>query len=191
VGSSGGVRRRSATLLSALLREHLAEPELAVQQLKESVEHSGANVVIESLPIVRANEEQLLRIFQNLIGNAIKYAGETTPEIHVAATSIGNVAVFSVRDNGIGIDPKNHDRIFDPFLRVHESPKYDGKGIGLATCKRIVQQYRGRIWVESKLGQGSTFYFTLPLAASDNDQGGRRKSNNQHGPGDQSRATGH
>ncbi len=165
-----------------------AVAEFAVQQLQESVERSGAKIVIEPLPSVRANEEQLLRIFQNLIGNAIKYAGKATPEIRIAASSIDSVVVFSVKDNGIGIDPKHHERIFDPFLRVHKSAQDEGRGIGLTTCKRIVEQYKGRIWVESKLGQGSIFYFTLPVAASDDK--GVRPGPNKHGPGDQSHATG-
>jgi signal transduction histidine kinase len=139
-----------------------AVAELAAQNLQEAVDQSRATIFIESLPMIHANEGQLLRLFQNLISNAIKYRGEDTPEIHIAASSIPGKTAFSVSDNGIGIDPQYHQQIFDPFRRLHTDSEYEGTGVGLAICKRIVQQHNGRIWVKSKPGEGSTFYFTIP-----------------------------
>jgi light-regulated signal transduction histidine kinase (bacteriophytochrome) len=139
-----------------------AVAELAAQNLQEAVDQSRATITIESLPMIRANEGQLLRLFQNLIGNAIKYRGENTPEILIAASSNAGKTIFSVRDNGIGIDPQYHQQIFDPFRRLHTDSEYEGTGVGLAICKRVVQQHNGRIWVKSRPGEGSTFYFTMP-----------------------------
>jgi light-regulated signal transduction histidine kinase (bacteriophytochrome) len=139
-----------------------AVAELAAQNLQEAVDQSRATITIESLPMIRANEGQLLRLFQNLIGNAIKYRGEIAPEIHIAASSIPGKTAFSVSDNGIGIDPQYHQQIFDPFRRLHTDSEYEGTGVGLAICKRIVQQHNGRIWVKSRSGEGSTFYFMIP-----------------------------
>jgi chemotaxis family two-component system sensor kinase Cph1 len=140
--------------------------ELAAQNLQEAVDQSGAKIVIESLPVIRANEGQLLRLFQNLVGNAIKYRGENKPEIHISASSIPGKTVFSVKDNGIGIDPQYHRQIFDPFRRLHTASEYEGTGVGLAICTRVVQQHNGRIWVKSRPGEGSTFYFTIPDSVS-------------------------
>ena len=142
-----------------------AVAELAAQQLQEAVDQSGATIIIESLPAIRANEAQLLRLFQNLIGNAIKYRGENPPEIHVSASSTAGKTIFSVKDNGIGIDPQYHQQIFDPFRRLHRDSEYEGTGVGLAICKRVVQQHNGRIWVKSRPGEGSTFYFMIPDSA--------------------------
>jgi light-regulated signal transduction histidine kinase (bacteriophytochrome) len=143
-----------------------AVAELSAQNLQEAIDQSGAAIVIESLPVIRANEGQLLRLFQNLIGNAIKYRGENTPEILIAASSAAGKTVFSVKDNGIGIDPQYCQQIFDPFRRLHAESEYEGTGVGLAICKRVVQQHNGRIWVRSKPGEGSTFYFTIPDSES-------------------------
>ena len=145
-----------------------AVAELAAQNLQEAVDQSWAIIVIESLPVIRANEGQLLRLFQNLIGNAIKYHGENPPEIHIAASSSAGRTIFSVKDNGIGIDPQYHQQIFDPFRRLHTDSEYEGTGVGLAICKRVVQQHNGRIWVKSRPGEGSTFYFMLPDSESTN-----------------------
>ena len=136
--------------------------ELAAQNLQEAVDQSRATITIESLPMIHANDGQLLRLFQNLIGNAIKYRGEDTPEIHIAASSIPGKTVFSVSDNGIGIDQQYHRQIFDPFRRLHTESECEGTGVGLAICKRIVQQHNGRIWVKSRPGEGSTFYLMIP-----------------------------
>ncbi|MEO8048806.1 MAG: ATP-binding protein [Acidobacteriota bacterium] len=115
-----------------------------------------------ALPKVRAHEFQLQQLLQNLIGNAIRYRSSAPPDIQVNAERRGSEWVFSVRDNGIGIDPQYQEQIFGMFKRLHTSGEYPGTGMGLAICQRIVQRLGGRIWVESKPGQGSTFFFTLP-----------------------------
>jgi chemotaxis family two-component system sensor kinase Cph1 len=111
---------------------------------------------------VVASEVVLGQIFQNLVGNAIKYCKERTPEIRIAAREGEEEWIFSVEDNGIGIDPQYFDRIFLIFQRLHGRQEYEGTGIGLAICKRMLSRMGGRIWVESVPGQGSTFYFSLP-----------------------------
>jgi light-regulated signal transduction histidine kinase (bacteriophytochrome) len=157
-----------------------AVAELAVQNLQEAVDQSGAKIIIESLPVIRANKGQLLRLFQNLIGNAIKYRGENTPEVHIAASVGTGKTIISVKDNGIGIEGKYHRQIFDPFRRLHTASEYEGTGVGLAICKRIVQQHNGRIWVKSKPGEGSIFYFLIPdsesAESSDDDQKSMRRT---------------
>jgi signal transduction histidine kinase len=105
----------------------------------------------------------LRQLFQNLVGNAIKYRDASrTPEVRIGAALEGSVWIFSVQDNGIGIPAKYKEQIFGLFKRLHTSSKYSGTGIGLAICHRIVEQYRGQIWVQSEVGSGSTFYFSLP-----------------------------
>ena len=135
----------------------------AIRNLRAAIEESGAEVTSGPLPALTAVESQLVQIFQNLIGNAIKYRGDRVPHIHVTATEGSEEWVFSVADNGIGIDPRYYDRIFQIFQRLHGRGEYEGTGIGLAICKRILQQQGGRIWVESEPGQGSTFHFSLPM----------------------------
>ena len=108
------------------------------------------------------DEAQLSRLFQNLIGNAIKFRGKEPLKIHISAHREKNEWIFSVRDSGIGIDPEQAERIFAVFQRLHSREDYPGTGIGLAICKRIVESHGGRIWVESKPGTGATFYFTIP-----------------------------
>jgi signal transduction histidine kinase len=138
----------------------------AIQNLEAKVAESGATVTCDSLPSITAHEAQLVVLFQNLISNALKYRGEAAPcEVHISAVPEGSDWLFSVRDNGIGIAPQHHQKIFEPFARLHSSSAYEGSGVGLATCKRIVQIYGGRIWVNSEPGKGSTFFFTLPAGA--------------------------
>ena len=134
----------------------------ALHSLQASIAESGTRVIRESLPKVLASEAQLAQIFQNLIGNAIKYRKERTPEIHIAARDGGTEWIFSVADNGIGIDAQYYERIFLIFQRLHGRQEYEGTGIGLAICKRMLQRMGGGIWVESEPGQGSTFFFSLP-----------------------------
>jgi PAS domain S-box-containing protein len=138
----------------------------AMDNLAAAIEESAARVTIDSLPVVQADRSQLVRLFQNLIGNAIKYRGAETPRIHVSALEADSEWVFRVRDNGIGIAPQYHARIFVIFQRLHARDEYSGTGIGLAVCKRIVERFGGRIWVESQEGAGSEFCFALPKSAA-------------------------
>lgn len=144
-----------------------AAMESAMVNLKTAIQESGAEITRADLPRVLADQSQVIQLFQNLIANAIKYKGNGPPRIHVGATRKGDDWVFSVRDNGIGIDPKYHERIFIIFQRLHGKHEYSGTGIGLAICKKIVEKHGGAIWVESAPGQGCTFYFTIPAARSE------------------------
>jgi len=135
---------------------------LALANLQRSIEENKAAVTYDALPNVLADSSQLSRLFQNLIGNAIKFHGNELPKIHISAELKGEEWIFAVIDNGIGIDPKNFDRIFSVFQRLHTMEEYEGTGIGLASCKKIVERHGGRIWVVSEIGKGTTFYFTLP-----------------------------
>jgi two-component system sensor histidine kinase/response regulator len=136
--------------------------ETAVKNLRAAVDESKARVTHDSLPTVIADGSQLLQVFQNLIGNALKFRGSEQPAIHVSALKRGREWVFSVADNGIGIAPEFAEQIFVIFKRLHTRAEYPGSGIGLSICKKIVERQGGRIWVESPPGQGSTFKFTLP-----------------------------
>jgi light-regulated signal transduction histidine kinase (bacteriophytochrome) len=137
----------------------------ALQNLEVAIAENQATITHDPLPTVAGDAMQLLRLLQNLLGNAIKFRREEPPRIHVQATSRGGHWLFSIRDNGIGIDPQYYTRIFQVFQRLHTREQYAGTGIGLAVCKRVVERHGGSIWVESKPGEGSTFYFTLPARA--------------------------
>jgi chemotaxis family two-component system sensor kinase Cph1 len=126
------------------------------------IQESGARVETGALPKIMADRSQMNLVFQNLLSNAIKFRKGPCPSIAVGATRQGKDWVFSVRDNGIGIDPEFRERIFEIFQRLHARTEYTGTGVGLAICKRIVERHSGRIWVESKPGSGSTFFFTIP-----------------------------
>jgi len=133
----------------------------ALGNLQVAIGDTGAVVTRDPLPTVEADQLQWIRLFQNLIGNAIKYRGERRPEIHVSARQKTGHWVFSIRDNGIGIEPQYWEKIFAIFQRLHPRQKYSGTGIGLSICKRIVERHGGRIWLESRPGQGTTFYWTI------------------------------
>jgi light-regulated signal transduction histidine kinase (bacteriophytochrome) len=130
--------------------------------LQTAIEETHATVTHDPLPIVLADEPQLVQVLQNLVSNAIKFHAEAPPRVHIGAQRQDGEWVFSVSDNGIGIDPQYHERIFVIFQRLHSGDEYPGTGIGLALCKRIVERHGGRIWVESDLGEGATFCFTIP-----------------------------
>jgi PAS domain S-box-containing protein len=135
----------------------------ALTNLRGAIAASGAVVTHGALPSITTDETQLAQVFQNLVGNAIKYRGVAGPQVHVSATKNGGDEwIFSVRDNGLGIDPQYFERIFVLFQRLHGREEFEGTGIGLAVCKKIVEGLGGRIWVESQLEKGSTFSFALP-----------------------------
>ena len=136
---------------------------VALTNLRPTIQQSGAVVTHDSLPAVTTDAPQLTQVFQNLVGNAIKYRGHEVPQVHVSATNNGGDEwIFSVRDNGLGIDPQYFERIFIIFQRLHGREEFEGTGIGLAICKKILERLGGRIWVESQPEKGSTFYFALP-----------------------------
>ncbi|MBN2537070.1 PAS domain S-box protein [candidate division WOR-3 bacterium] len=134
--------------------------------LSTAIEESGATVVSTGLPRVSGDRDQLVQLLQNLVGNGIKFHGERPPEVTVSAAPAGDSWQVSVRDNGIGIPPEYHDKVFDLFQRLHGRGEYPGTGLGLAICRRIVERHGGRLWVESEPGQGSVFRFTLPGAGT-------------------------
>ncbi len=141
--------------------------ERALLSLQGAMTESGAVVLHDSLPTVMANSVHLQQVFQNLIGNAIKFKGASPPVIQIEAQSQGSDWLFSVKDNGIGIDPQYAQDIFIIFKRLHTRTEYSGNGIGLAICKRIIEQCGGKIWVESHEGGGTAFKFTLHGVASE------------------------
>jgi len=132
--------------------------------LQASIEQNRATITWDALPIVHAHEIRMVQLLQNLVGNAIKYRSAEPPKIHVSAEHRQADWVFSVEDNGIGIDPEYAQEVFRIFRRLH-GQDYPGTGIGLAICQRIVESYDGRIWVESSVGRGSRFCFTFPQSA--------------------------
>jgi two-component system, chemotaxis family, sensor kinase Cph1 len=129
--------------------------------LRAAIEEAHAQVIAPDLPKVMADHSQLLQVFQNLIGNALKYRSDRKPVIQVTAAEQGSDWLLSVADNGLGIPPEDCQRIFEMFRRLHGST-IPGTGIGLAICQRVVEHWAGRIWVESQVGQGSRFFFTIP-----------------------------
>jgi len=133
-----------------------------LRNLQATIEESQAIITNDDLPTVRADASQFAQVFQNLIGNAIKFRLDSPPHIHVSARDQGHKWVFSVADNGIGIDPQYKDRLFAIFQRLHTKQEYPGTGIGLALCKKIVERHGGKIWFESEPGKGSTFFFSIP-----------------------------
>jgi two-component system, chemotaxis family, sensor kinase Cph1 len=134
----------------------------AINNLRASIEEAGASITHDALPTVEADELQLSQLFQNLIGNALKFRSASVPRIQVCAKEAEHEWEFAVQDNGLGIEPAYFERIFMVFQRLHSKGEYPGTGIGLAICKKVVERHGGRIWVESRLGEGSSFRFTLP-----------------------------
>ena len=138
----------------------------ALANLEVALKEAAAEVTFGSWPNVVADRSQLARLFQNLIGNAIKFRDDRSPRIQVDAEERHNEYVFVVKDNGIGMGPQDVERVFGFFERLHSRDRYPGSGIGLPVCKRIVEGHGGRIWAESELGSGTTMYFTLPVSAA-------------------------
>lgn len=134
----------------------------ALRNLETALKETGARITHDPLPTVVGDFPQFLQLFQNLIGNSLKFKGKERPVLHLGAVQKGQEWLFSLRDNGIGIDPKYAERIFEIFKRLHTRSEYPGTGIGLAICRKVVSQHGGRIWVESKEGEGATFFWTLP-----------------------------
>jgi chemotaxis family two-component system sensor kinase Cph1 len=134
----------------------------ALANLKVAVDEAGAEVTHDALPTISGDPVQLTQLFQNLIGNAVKFRGAAPPKVHVGVQTKGGEWEFTVRDNGIGIAEQDFQRIFIVFQRLHSAEKYPGTGIGLSVCKKIVERHGGRMWVESKVNKGTTFHFTIP-----------------------------
>jgi PAS domain S-box-containing protein len=173
-----GARRMAALLddLLAFTQVNAGDPpdrvelahvvERALENLAASIDESGATITVAALPAVRGNEMHLGQVFQNLISNAIKYRSEAPLEIRITGEQDGQECIIQIADNGIGIDPAYHDHIFGLFKRLHDR-RIPGTGIGLATCKKIIEGMGGRIWVESEPGNGSAFFFTLAADVAD------------------------
>jgi len=135
----------------------------ALGNLAAAIQETDAQIIAENVPAVRMRGSHLQQVFQNLIGNAIKYRRESCrPRIALQSSRLEQFWLFSIADNGIGIAPEHREKIFGIFQRLHSNGRYSGTGMGLAICQRIIERYRGRIWVESELGQGSKFFFTIP-----------------------------
>lgn len=133
-----------------------------ISNLETSIKECQCTISVSDLPVIRGNRTELTQLFQNLLSNSIKYRSAIAPEINVQALRDETSWIFSVRDNGIGIDPKYFAKVFVLFQRLHGKDAYSGTGVGLAICKKVVERAGGKIWVESKPGRGSTFYFSLP-----------------------------
>ena len=138
--------------------------ETALSNLKLYIEENNAAIIPNnSLPRINGDYSQMTQLFQNIIGNAIKYRSEESPQIFISATNEDNNWLFSIKDNGLGINSKHANKVFKVFRRLHSNSEYEGTGIGLAITKRIIERHNGQIWVESEPGKGSTFYFTIPM----------------------------
>ena len=172
---TSSTKRMSALITDLLEYSRLdgAEPKLrpidtqaladrVIQHLSPLIEKEGGQVSYDELPTIEADETLLEQLFQNLIQNGIKYRGEEAPRVHISANREGNNWVFSFSDQGIGIEPAYQQQIFEAFTRLHGTGQYEGTGIGLAICFRVVKLHGGQIWVESELGKGSNFFCTIP-----------------------------
>lgn len=134
----------------------------AVDNLRTQIDQAGADVHVEPLPIIQADNLQMLQLLQNLISNAVKYRGENPCKIQIFSGEETSQWIFTVKDNGIGIAPQYHEKVFEIFQRLHDRKKYDGTGMGLSICRKIIELHRGKIWIESDLGVGTRFIFTIP-----------------------------
>jgi len=152
--------------LNQVVAQVLRDMSLLIQEKK-------AQISCDPLPLVMGDAAQLTRVYQNLIGNALKFCGDKPPRVHLGAKEDAGEWLFFVQDQGIGIDPRHYDRIFRMFERLHPRSQYPGTGIGLAICRKIVERHGGRIWVESEPGKGSTFWFSLPKPAPSQDRTSR------------------
>ncbi len=142
--------------------------EQVLSNLKTFICDNNADVTYDSLPVIYANEYQMVQLFQNLICNGIKFHGNEDPKVHISVKKENNEYIFAVEDNGIGIKKQHLEKIFTIFQRLHGRQQYDGSGIGLAISQRIVQEHGGKIWATSSLGNGSMFYFTIPFVYKKN-----------------------
>ncbi len=158
VYARSGRRRKPLELVDAN-----AIVQRALDVLRPTIEQQHASVTVETLPHVWADANQLVDVFQHLVGNALKYRSTAPPQVHVSSRQGEEVWVFSVTDNGLGLDMEEAERIFEVFQRLHPRDSYPGTGVGLAICRRIVARHGGTIWVVSTPGQGTTFFFTLPI----------------------------
>jgi light-regulated signal transduction histidine kinase (bacteriophytochrome) len=171
-GQTLGLETRATDTISRVDCEDVLD--VVLWRLDELIKSHHGAVMHDDLPVVKGDAKQIEQVFENLVGNAIKFHGDEAPRVYISAEKRSAVAqtalevkkssewVFSIRDNGIGIDPAYTGRIFRIFERLNTRDQYPGTGIGLAICKKIIERHGGRIWVESELGKGSTFYFTLP-----------------------------
>jgi light-regulated signal transduction histidine kinase (bacteriophytochrome) len=150
-------QRRTAVDCCALLLRVLRAPEM-----QAALQETHATVTHDSLPTVMADEQQLALVLTHLVQNALTFRSAQPPQIHVSCRPCEQQWVFAVRDNGIGIDPQYAEQIFHLFERLHSRQRYPGTGMGLPICKKVIERHNGRIWVESELGKGATFFFTLP-----------------------------
>lgn len=135
---------------------------LVVQNLQEAIKETNAEILTDTLPTIEGNSVQILQLLQNLVGNGIKYNKNHLPKVEITHNRVNGHHIFAIKDNGIGISQEYHDQIFEMFKRLHTRDEYKGTGIGLAICKKIVNNFGGRIWLDSNFGQGSIFYFTIP-----------------------------
>ncbi len=162
---SEGLGELAATSLDQPLSE-------ALGALKSAIDESGTTIICQPMPAALVDARMIARVFQNLISNAIRFRGTQSPVVHVNAVCAAGTCTISVKDNGIGMQEDRQEVIFHAFRRLHRKNEYPGSGLGLATVKRIIELHNGQIWVESSPGQGSTFFFTLPSAAADNEISG-------------------
>ena len=153
---------RASIIVSAINMEAVLATALSNLQL--AIANANARITFDPLPTVWMDHSQAVQLLQNLIGNALKYRSSEPPLIHLSSRQVGNEWIMGVKDNGLGIDPRFHQHIFTVFKRLH-GKEYPGTGIGLATCNRIAERHGGRIWVESEVGKGSTFLFSVPIPA--------------------------